>query len=117
MLSFVEIERFHISLRDGLKNVECWSERGFSQENQSPSYRDKGLETFKSFRLQITTMRFALTLRTATKFFKHILHDPSVMQTPQDLAKNATPQQIAMYNVLKVLSFALPSTFDCYFTF
>ena len=39
------------------------------------------------------------------KFFKNVLQDTSVILTPQDLEKNATPAQIALYNVLKVLLF------------
>ena len=36
------------------------------------------------------------------KFFKNVLQDTSIILTPQDLEKNATPAQIALYNVLKV---------------
>merc|ERR1719229_704317 len=38
------------------------------------------------------------------KFFKNALQDPSEIQTPQDLEKNATPAQNALYNVLKGFS-------------
>ena len=36
------------------------------------------------------------------KFFKNMVQDTSVILTPQDLEKNATPAQVALYNVLKV---------------
>eukprot|EP01084_Bolivina_argentea_P137717 242542_1 len=38
------------------------------------------------------------------KFFKNILQDPQHILTPQDLEQNATPAQIALYNVLKAFS-------------
>ena len=46
---------------------------------------------------------------TQEKFFKYNLHDPSVMQTPQDLEKNPTQHQIALYNVLKVFYYGFCS--------
>eukprot|EP01084_Bolivina_argentea_P130571 230508_1 len=53
---------------------------------------------------QSAAMRRNHAQKSTQKFFKNVLQDPSLILTPQDLEKNATPAQIALYNVLKGFS-------------
>jgi len=47
----------------------------------------------------------AVIQRSGTqKFFKNVLQDASIIATPSDLEKHATPAQLALYNVLKAFS-------------